>query len=109
MRRVIDPNTRFLGLDLMSEIDTYPIELSDHCLNLVRSQTVLSDFKFLTAAQTLTLVRSHGRPPQTVSLRGIGHLDTGSSAKFGPNTSRWRPFVERRRDLLAASGLLSRP
>jgi hypothetical protein len=57
MRRVKDPSTHFLGLNLMSEIDTYPIELSNHCLDLVRSQTVLSDFKVLTAAQKLTLVR----------------------------------------------------
>jgi hypothetical protein len=57
MRRVKDPSTGFLGLNLMSEIDTYPIELSNHCLDLVRSQTVLSDFKVLTSAQKLTLAR----------------------------------------------------
>jgi hypothetical protein len=74
MRRVADPSTHLLGFDLMSEIDTDPIELSDHCLDLVRSPAVLTDFKFFAAAQTLTLVRSHGRL-LIVSLRGIGQLD----------------------------------
>src|ERR1039458_3820978 len=97
MRRVGDPSTLLVGFDLLSEIDTHPIEPSDHCLNLVRSQMVLSYFKFFTAAQTLALVRFHGRL-LIVSLRGIGHLDTRSSAKFGPtreNASRWLPFVGR--------------
>src|ERR1019366_10169131 len=46
-----------------------------HCLDLVRSPAALIYCKFFTAAQTFTLVCSHGRPPQIVSLRGIGHLD----------------------------------
>src|SRR5258708_4140220 len=84
MCRVIDPSTHLFGFDLTSQIDTYPIELSDHCLYLVRSQAALTDFKFFTAAQTFTLVRVHGRPPQIVSLRSIRQFSTSSDAKFGP-------------------------
>src|SRR5450631_353507 len=83
MRRVGAPSTFLLSFDLLSEIDTYPIELGNHRLDLVRSQAVLSDFKFLTAAQTLLLVYFHGRL-QIVSLRDIGHVDSGNSAKVGP-------------------------
>lgn len=55
MRRVGDPSTRLFCFDLMSEIDTHSVECDDHCLNLARSQTVLTFFKFKFAAQTLTL------------------------------------------------------
>src|ERR1019366_8336297 len=61
MRRVADPSMLLLGFDLTSEIDTHTIELSDHCLDLVRSPAALIDIKFYAAAQTLTLVRIHGR------------------------------------------------
>src|SRR6185312_13823759 len=84
MCRVIDPGTRLLGFDLTSQIDTYPIELRDHCLYLVRPQEALIEFKFFNAAQTFNLVRFHRRPPKIVSLRSIHKLPTSSDAKFGP-------------------------
>src|SRR5450759_931136 len=82
MRRVTDPDPPLLGFDLMSEIDTYPIELSDQCLDLIRSPAALTDFECFTAAQTFDLVCSHGRSPQTVSLWCIGQLDRYQQRKI---------------------------
>src|SRR5664280_3283426 len=100
MRRVGYPSTLLLGCDLVSEIDTDPIELSDHCLDLVHSQAVQSNFKFLTAAQTLTLVSGHGRL-LIVSLRGIENLDTSGNAKCGPRRHFSRS-LSKQKDRLAA-------
>src|SRR6185312_8838811 len=71
MCRVVDPNTFLLGFDLASQIDTHPLELGDHCLDLVRAQAALIDCEFFSAEQAFGSVRFHGRPLIIVSLRSI--------------------------------------
>src|SRR5450759_2738121 len=101
MSRVEDPSTRLLGFDLMSEIDTYPFELGDHCLDLVLSPAVLVHFKFFISTQTFSLIRFHGRLLK-LSRFGALALSIGNNGKVGPTHTestrisnprpRWRPW-----------------
>ena len=75
MHRVVDPSTYFLSFNLLSEIETDPIELNNHCLNLARSASAMIECKLSTAAQTFTLACFHGRPPKIVSLWDVGELN----------------------------------
>ena len=81
MRRVIDPSPYFLGFDLTSQINTYSMELSDHCLDLVRSQTALIDFKFFNATQKRTMVRyaiyapAHHKPGKVQATAAAAEAD----------------------------------
>src|ERR1017187_6815713 len=72
MRRVRDPGTCLLSVNLLSEIGTDPIKLSNHCLDLVCSQPALTDFKFSTAAQSLR--RSACRQSFFISFDRLGIL-----------------------------------
>ena len=59
MAGVLHPRPRFFSFNLLSKIDTKPVELGNHCPNLGRAQLALRHFKFFATMQMFNIAPSH--------------------------------------------------